>query len=149
MKYASIEAVWQSEGAYYLRQFVWLMCISTHFTGISNAKSIAIETRDCHSVGLSNPFTPTRICGYINCSNLSLNTSTVGRDGLFRLLRDHGLLIVSRKRGYHTISSVSQSHHGFSRCSPGLCCRHTYLQTLDGFVYLADYRPIFTENRWL
>ena len=133
----------------HLRQFVWLMVYLDPFYRYQQRQVNERLPRDCHSVGLSNPFTPTQNRGaklyqllkpqleHLNCQ--------LGRDGLFRLLRDHGLLIVSRKRGYSTTSATHRFHRYPNRIMDLVVDRvHqvfvadiTYLQTLDGFVYLA------------
>ena len=78
----------------------------------------------------------------------------LGRDGLFRLLRDHGLLIATRKRGYSTTCATHRFHRYPNRIMDLVVDRvHqvfvadiTYLQTLDGFVCLALITDLYSRK---
>lgn len=78
----------------------------------------------------------------------------LGRDGLFRLLRDHGLLIASSRRGHRTTSANHRFYQYPNRITDLVVDRvHqvfvadiTYLQTLDGFVYLALMTDLFSHK---
>ena len=78
----------------------------------------------------------------------------LGRDALFRLLRDHGLLIASPKRGHRTTFANHRFHQYPNRITDRVVDRiHqvfvadiTYLQTLDGFVYLALVTDLFSRK---
>ena len=78
----------------------------------------------------------------------------LGRDGLFRLLRDHGLLIASPKRGHKTTCANHRFYQYPNRITDLVVDRiHqvfvadiTYLQTLDGFVYLALMTDLFSRK---
>ena len=78
----------------------------------------------------------------------------LGRDGLFHLLRDHGLLIASPKRGHKTTCANHRFYQYPNRITDLVVDRiHqvfvadiTYLQTLDGFVYLALMTDLFSRK---
>ena len=78
----------------------------------------------------------------------------LGRDGLFRLLRDHGLLSASAKRGHSTTCANHRCYQYPNRIMDLVVDRvHqvfvadiTYLQTLDGFVYLALMTDLFSRK---
>ena len=82
----------------------------------------------------------------------------LGRDALFGLLREHGLLVKSSKRGHQTTCANHRFYRYPNRITDLVVDRiHqvfvadiTYLQTLNGFAYLAlVHRPVFTKNRWI
>jgi transposase InsO family protein len=74
----------------------------------------------------------------------------LGRDALFRLLRAHGLLVASSKRGHSTTSANHRFYRYPNRITDLVVDRiHqvfvadiTYLQTLEGFAYLVFSRKI-------
>ncbi len=78
----------------------------------------------------------------------------LGRDALFGLLRDHGLLIESSKRGHRTTVANHRFHRYPNRITHIVVDRiHrvfvadiTYLQTLEGFVYLALITDLFSRK---
>ena len=78
----------------------------------------------------------------------------LGRDALFRLLREHGLLITSSKRGHRTTFANHRFYRYPNRITDLVVDRiHqvfvadiTYLQTLDGFVYLALVTDLFSRK---
>ena len=78
----------------------------------------------------------------------------LGRDALFRLLRDHGLLIESSKRGHRTTCANHRFHRypnrithlSVNRIHRVFVADITYLQTLDGFVYLALITDLFSRK---
>ena len=78
----------------------------------------------------------------------------LGRDALFRLLRDHGLLVASPKRGQRTTFANHRFYRYPNRITDLVVDRiHqvfvadiTYLQTLDGFVYLALMTDLFSRK---
>ena len=77
-----------------------------------------------------------------------------GRDALFQLLRDHGLLVESSKRGHRTTHATHRFHRYPNRITEVIVDRvHqvfvadiTYLQTLEGFVYLALITDLFSRK---
>ena len=78
----------------------------------------------------------------------------LGRDALFHLLREHGLLIKSSKRGHRTTCANHRFYQYPNRITDLVVDRiHqvfvadiTYLQTLDGFVYLALVTDLFSRK---
>jgi transposase InsO family protein len=78
----------------------------------------------------------------------------LGRDALFGLLRDHGLLIKSPKRGRRTTFANHRFHRYPNRIANLTVHRvHqvfvadiTYLDTLEGFVYLALITDLFSRK---
>ena len=78
----------------------------------------------------------------------------LGRDALFGLLKDHGLLVASSKRGHSTTCANHRFHRYPNRITDLVVNRiHqvfvadiTYLQTLDGFVYLALVTDLFSRK---
>ena len=78
----------------------------------------------------------------------------LGRDALFRLLREHGLLITPSKRGHRTTFANHRFYRYPNRITDLVVDRiHqvfvadiTYLQTLDGFVYLALVTDLFSRK---
>ena len=78
----------------------------------------------------------------------------LGRDALFGLLREHGLLIASPKRGHRTTFANHRFYRYPNRIADLVVDRiHqvfvadiTYLQTLDGFVYLALVTDLFSRK---
>ena len=77
-----------------------------------------------------------------------------GRDALFRLLKDHGLLIASSKRGHRTTCANHRFYRypnritdlGVDRIHQVFVADITYLQTLEGFVYLALVTDLFSRK---
>lgn len=77
-----------------------------------------------------------------------------GRDALFQLLRAHGLLIESAKRGHSTTCANHRFYRYPNRITDLIVDRvHqvfvadiTYLQTLDGFVHLALITDLFSRK---
>ena len=79
----------------------------------------------------------------------------LGRDALFGLLRDHGLLIESSKRGHRTTCAKPTDFHRYPNRITHLSVNRihrvfvadiTYLQTLEGFVYLALITDLFSRK---
>ena len=78
----------------------------------------------------------------------------LGRDALFRLLREHGLLVESSKRGHRTTCANHRFYRYPNRIMDLIVDRvHrvfvadiTYLQTLEGFVYLALVTDLFSRK---
>jgi transposase InsO family protein len=78
----------------------------------------------------------------------------LGRDALFGLLRDHGLLIESSKRGHRTTYANHRFHRypnrithlSVDRIHRVFVADITYLQTLEGFVYLALITDLFSRK---
>ena len=78
----------------------------------------------------------------------------LGRDALFRLLRARGLLSASPKRGHSTTFANHRFHRYPNRIINVVVDRvHqvfvadiTYLQTLDGFVYLALVTDLYSRK---
>ncbi len=78
----------------------------------------------------------------------------LGRDALFGLLREHGLLVASSKRGHQTTCANHRFYRHPNRITDLVVDRiHqvfvadiTYLQTLDGFVYLALITDLFSRK---
>ena len=113
MKYASIEAVWQSEGYAYSLETV---CVAH---GVSRQAFYRYQQRQVNErlkqeiviqlvcqIRSRQPRIGVRKLYQLLKPQLEHLNCQLGRDGLFRLLRDHGLLIVSRKRGYSTTSAT-------------------------------------------
>jgi len=77
-----------------------------------------------------------------------------GRDALFGLLSEHGLLVASSKRGHQTTCANHRFYRYPNRITDLVVDRiHqvfvadiTYLQTLDGFVYLALITDLFSRK---
>jgi len=78
----------------------------------------------------------------------------LGRDALFHLLKEHGLLIASPKRGRKT-TFANHRFHRYPNRIVNLVVDHihqvfvadiTYLETLDGFVYLALITDLFSRK---
>jgi len=77
-----------------------------------------------------------------------------GRDALFGLLRAHGLLVKSSKRGHRTTCANHRFYRYPNRITDLVVDRiHqvfvadiTYLQTLEGFVYLALVTDLFSRK---
>ena len=78
----------------------------------------------------------------------------LGRDALFHLLRDHGLLIASLHRGRRTTFANHRfyrypnriTHLVVDRIHQVFVADITYLQTFDGFVYLALITDLFSRK---
>ena len=161
MKYASIEAVWQSEGYAYSLETV---CVAH---GISRQAFYRYQQRQVNErlkqeiviqlvcqIRSRQPRIGVRKLYQLLKPQLEHLNCQLGRDGLFRLLRDHGLLIVSRKRGYSTTSATHRFHRYPNRIMDLVVDRvHqvfvadiTYLQTLDGFVYLALITDLYSRK---
>ena len=78
----------------------------------------------------------------------------LGRDALFDLLREYGLLIASSKRGHRTTCANHRFYRYPNRITDLVVDRiHqvfvadiTYLQTIDGFVYLALVTDLFSNK---
>ena len=76
------------------------------------------------------------------------------RDALFRLLREHSLLVASSKRGHKTTCTNHRFYRYPNRITDLVVDRiHqvfvadiTYLQTIDGFVYLALVTDLFSRK---
>ncbi len=83
-----------------------------------------------------------------------MHTPQLGRDALFRLLREHGLLVESSKRGHRTTCANHRFYRYPNRIMDLIVDRvHqvfvadiTYLQTLEGFVYLALVTDLFSRK---
>ena len=161
MKYASIEAVWQSEGYAYSLETV---CVAH---GVSRQAFYRYQQRQVNErlkqeiviqlvcqIRSRQPRIGVRKLYQLLKPQLEHLNCQLGRDGLFRLLRDHGLLIVSRKRGYSTTSATHRFHRYPNRIMDLVVDRvHqvfvadiTYLQTLDGFVYLALITDLYSRK---
>ena len=78
----------------------------------------------------------------------------LGRDALFGLLREHGLLVKSSKRGHPTTCANHRFYRYPNRITDLVVDRiHqvfvadiTYLQTLNGFAYLALVTDLFSRK---
>ena len=78
----------------------------------------------------------------------------LGRDALFDLLREYGLLVASSKRGHRTTCANHRFYRYPNRITDLVVDRiHqvfvadiTYLQTIEGFVYLALVTDLFSRK---
>ena len=161
MKYASIEALWHSPGSPYSLETI----CAVH--GVSRQAFYHYQNHQAnerlkHEIVLQlvcqvrarQPRIGVRKLYQLLKPEFDKLNCQLGRDALFRLLRAHGLLIASPKRGHSTTSANHRFYRYPNRITDVVVDRiHqvfvadiTYLQTLDGFVYLALVTDLFSRK---
>ena len=161
MKYASIKAVWQSEAYAYSLETVCVahgVCRQAFYQyqrrQVNERLKQEIVIQLVCQIRSRQPRIGVRKLYQLLKPQFEHLDCQLGRDGLFRLLRDHGLLIATRKRGYSTTSATHRFHRYSNRIMDLVVDRvHqvfvadiTYLQTLDGFVYLALITDLYSRK---
>ena len=161
MKYPSIEALWQSKAHAYSLATV----CAAH--GVSRQAFYQYQQRQANErlkqeivlqlvcqIRVRQPNIGARKLYHLLKPQLEQLDCQFGRDALFQLLRDHGLLIESAKRGHRTTDANHRFHQYPNRITDVIVDRvHqvfvadiTYLQTLEGFVYLALITDLFSRK---
>ena len=161
MKYASIEALWHSPGSPYSLE---TLC-AVH--GVSRQAFYHYQNHQAnerlkHEIVLQlvcqvrarQPRIGVRKLYQLLKPEFDKLNCQLGRDALFHLLRAHGLLIASPKRGHSTTSANHRFYRYPNRITDVVVDRiHqvfvadiTYLQTLEGFVYLALVTDLFSRK---
>lgn len=161
MKYASIEALWHSKAHSYSLSAV----CEAH--GVSCQAFYQYQKRQTNErlkqeivlqlvcqVRVRQPNIGVRKLYHLLKPQFEKLDCQFGRDALFQLLRDHGLLIESAKRGHSTTDANHRFHRYPNRIAHLIVDRvHqvfvadiTYLQTLEGFVYLALITDLFSRK---
>ena len=161
MKYASIEAMWHSKGSPYSLETI----CAVH--GVSRQAFYHYQNHQANErlkqdivlqlvcqIRARQPRIGVRKLYQLLKPEFEQLDCQLGRDALFRLLREHGLLIASSKRGNRTTSANHRFHRYPNRITDLVVDRiHqvfvadiTYLQTLDGFVYLALVTDLFSRK---
>lgn len=161
MKYASIESLWHSKAHRYSLATV---CAAhgvsrqafyqyQHRQSTERLKAEMVLQMVCQ-VRTRQPNIGVRKLHHLLTPEFEKLGVQLGRDGLFDLLRDHGLLIASPKRGHRTTCANHRFYQYPNRIMGVVVDRiHqvfvadiTYLQTLDGFVYLALMTDLFSRK---
>ena len=161
MKYASIEALWHSKGSpYSLETICAIHGVSRqafyHYQqhqATERLKQEIVLQLVCQ-VRARQPRIGVRKLYQLLKPQFDKLDCQLGRDALFRLLREHGLLIAASRRGHSTTSANHRFHRHPNRITDLVVDRiHqvfvadiTYLQTLDGFVYLALVTDLFSRK---
>ena len=161
MKYASIEAVWHSKTSSYSLETV----CAVH--GVSRQAFYHYQTHQANErlkqemvlqlvcqIRARQPRIGVRKLYQLLKPQFEQLGLQLGRDALFRLLKDHGLLIAPSKRGKRTTFANHRFYRYPNRITDLVVDRiHqvfvadiTYLQTLDGFVYLALVTDLFSRK---
>lgn len=161
MKYPSIEALWQSKAHTYSLATV----CAAH--SVSRQAFYQYQQRQANErlkqeivlqlvcqVRVRQPNIGVRKLYHLLKPQFEKLDCQFGRDALFQLLRDHGLLIESAKRGHSTTDANHRFHRYPNRIAHLIVDRvHqvfvadiTYLQTLEGFVYLALITDLFSRK---
>ena len=161
MKYASIEAVWHSKTSSYSLETV----CAVH--GVSRQAFYHYQTYQANErlkqemvlqlvsqIRVRQPRIGVRKLYQLLKPKFEQLGLQLGRDALFRLLREHGLLIASSKRGHRTTFANHRFYRYPNRITDLVVDRiHqvfvadiTYLQTLDGFAYLALVTDLFSRK---
>ena len=161
MKYASIESLWQSDSYTYSLE----MICAAH--GVSRQAFYQYQNHQANErlkqemvlqlvcqVRARQPRIGVRKLYQLLTPQFEQLDLQLGRDTLFDLLRDHGLLIASSKRGHRTTCANHRFYRYPNRIIDLVVDRiHqvfvadiTYLQTLDGFVYLGLVTDLFSRK---
>ena len=161
MKYASIEAVWHSKTSSYSLETV----CAVH--GVSRQAFYHYQTHQANErlkqemvlqlvsqIRVRQPRIGVRKLYQLLKPQFEQLGLQLGRDALFRLLREHGLLIASSKRGHRTTFANHRFYRYPNRITDLVVERiHqvfvadiTYLQTLEGFAYLALVTDLFSRK---
>ena len=161
MKYASIESVWQSETYAYSLETV---CVAH---GVSRQAFYQYQQRQVTErlkqeiviqlvcqIRIRQPRIGVRKLYQLLKPQFEYLDCQLGRDALFCLLRARGLLSASPKRGHSTTFTNHRFHRYPNRIINVVVDRvHqvfvadiTYLQTLDGFVYLALITDLYSRK---
>ena len=161
MKYASIEALWDSQGHTYSLETI----CAAH--GVSRQAYYHYQTHQATErlkqemvlqlvcqIRARQPRIGVRKLYHLLKPQLEQLDCQFGRDALFQLLRDHGLLVRFSKRGHKTTGANHRFYRYPNRITDVVVDRiHqvfvadiTYLQTLEGFVYLALVTDLFSRK---
>ena len=161
MKYASIEVLWQSAAYGYSLETV---CVAH---GVSRQAFYQYQQRQANErlkqeiaiqlvcqIRARQPRIGVRKLYQLLKPQFEYLDCQLGRDALFGLLRAHGLLSASPKRGHSTTCATHRFHRYPNRIMDLVVDRvHqvfvadiTYLQTLDGFVYLALITDLYSRK---
>lgn len=161
MKYASIEALWHSKADSYS---LGTIC-AAH--GVSRQAFYQYQKRQATErlkkemviqlvcqVRVRQPNIGVRKLYHLLKPKFDKLGVQLGRDGLFRLLRDQGLLVACPTRQQRTTCANHRFYQYPNRITDLVVDRvHqvfvadiTYLQTLDGFVYLALMTDLFSRK---
>ena len=161
MKYASIEALWHAKGSPYSLETICAVHgvsrqafyhYQNHQANERLKQEIVLQLV-CH-IRARQPRIGVRKLYQLLKPQFDKLDCQLGRDALFRLLREHGLLIASSKRGHSTTCTNHRFYRYPNRITDLVVDRiHqvfvadiTYLQTLDGFVYLALVTDLFSRK---
>ena len=161
MKYASIEALWYSKAhTYSLETLCAIHGVSRQaFYHYQNHQATERLKREmvlqlvCQ-IRARQPRIGVRKLYQLLKPDFEKLNCQLGRDALFRLLKAHGLLVGSSKRGHNTTCANHRFHRYPNRITDVVGDRiHqvfvadiTYLQTVDGFVYLALVTDLFSRK---
>lgn len=161
MKYASIEALWHSKAHRYSLE----MICAVH--GVSRQAYYHYQKRQANErlkqeivlqlvcqIRSRQPRIGVRKLYQLLKPQFEHLGLQLGREALFRLLRAHGLLVASSKRGHSTTYANHRFYRYPNRITDLVVDRiHqvfvadiTYLQTLEGFVYLALVTDLFSRK---
>ena len=161
MKHSSIEALWQSKAHSYS---LGTIC-AAH--GVSRQAFYQYQKRQATErlkqemviqlvcqVRVRQPNVGVRKLYHLLKPEFDKLGVQLGRDGLFRLLRDQGLLVACPTRQHRTTCANHRFYQYPNRITDLVVDRvHqvfvadiTYLQTLDGFVYLALMTDLFSRK---
>ena len=161
MKYASIDALWQSDSYTYCLETI---CVAHGVSRQAFYHYQKHQATECLKqemvlqlvcqVRVRQPRIGVRKLYQLLTPQFEQLDLQLGRDALFGLLRAHGLLIASPKRGHQTTCANHRFHRYPNRITNLVVDRiHqvfvadiTYLQTLDGFVYLALVTDLFSRK---
>ena len=161
MKYASIEALWHSQAHLYSLETI----CAVH--GVSRQAYYHYQNHQANErlkqemvlqwvcqIRSRQPRIGVRKLYQLLKSQFEHLGLQLGRDALFGLLREHGLLVASSKRGHRTTCANHRFYRYPNRITDLVVDRiHqvfvadiTYLQTIDGFVYLALVTDLFSRK---
>lgn len=161
MKYASIEALWHAKAdTYSLETICAIHGVSRqafyHYQNHQATERLKQEMvlQLVCQIRVRQPRIGVRKLYQLLTPQFEKLNCQLGRDALFNLLRAHGLLIASPRRGHRTTSANHRFHRYPNRIMDLIVDRiHqvfvsdiTYLQTLDGFVYLALVTDLFSRK---
>ena len=161
MKYASIEMLWHSKAYPYSLETI----CAVH--GISRQAFYHYQNHQANErlkqemvlqlvcqIRARQPRIGVRKLYHLLKPQLEQLNCQLGRDALFRLLREHGLLVASSKRAHSTTCANHRFYRYPNRITDLVVDRiHqvfvadiTYLQTIEGFVYLALVTDLFSRK---